>query len=497
MLDGDRPLVLGGPKQRAVLAVLVLHRGEVVATDRLIDELWGEHPPASAAKTVQTYVSNLRKRLGDGVLVTRGRGYSLEAERGRLDLDRFEALVAEGRAALGEGDAQRASDRLREALALWRGPALADFPYEPFAQGEIARLEEERLAAVEDRIDAELALGRHAALIGELEVLVREHPLRERVQAQLMLALYRSGRQADALERYRQARRMLIDELGIEPGPALQDLERAILTQDPELGGARRPVPPAASSRRVGQLLALAGVLLLAAAVAATLKLLGGNRGSAALASASADSVALISPASAHPQASFPVGGNPSSLAVTAGAVWALNSDDQTVTRIDLASHLERTYGTGGIPVDLAAGDGSVWVVNAASTRAPTAFPGAPTPFPEPTSVSRLDPASALTLASIPLPRAPASAPPGSYQITVGPRGVWVIDADGSVSRIDPGGNRVVQTVSDVNVSAIASGPEGTWAVENNAATGSIAQLSSDRGVVRTCRSPRCSWPRR
>ncbi len=171
--------------------------------------------------------------------------------------------------------------------------------------------------------------------------------------------------------------------------------------------------------------------------------------------------------------------------------MWALNADDQTVTRIDLSSHVERPYGTGGIPVDLAAGDGSVWVVNAASTRAPTAFPGAaPTPFPEPTSVARLDPASALTLPSIPLPRTVASSPPGSYQIAVGPQGVWVIDADGSVSRIDPASNRVVQTVPHVDVSAIATGAEGTWAIEQNQATGSIAQLTADRAAVRHVRIP-------
>ncbi len=492
MLDGDRPVALGGPKQRALLAVLLLRRGEVVSRDRLIDELWGERPPASAAKTVQVYVSNLRKALGDGLLLTRGQGYLLQATPDQIDADRVAALVTEGRAALGDGDPQRASDRLREALALWPSPALADFAYEPFAQGEIARLAEDRLAAMEDRIDAELALGRHAALIGELEMLADEHPLRERLQAQLMLALYRSGRQAEALARYQQARSRLIDELGIEPGRELQELERAILTQDPDLGGPRRRMPSAASSRRVGRLLALAGVLLLAAAGAATLKLLSGSGGSAALATASSDSVARISPDRARLTASFPVGGNPSSLAVSGGAVWALNADDQTVTRIDLSSHVERQIGTDGIPVDLAAGDGSVWVVNAAGTSAPTPFPGAgPSEFPEPTSVARLDPVSALRLRpSIPLPRTVASSPPGSYQIAVGPQGVWVIDADGAVSRIDPASNRVVQTVPHVDVSAIATGAEGTWAIEQNQATGSIVQLTADRRAVRHVRIP-------
>lgn len=216
VVEGDRPVALGGPQQRALLAVLLVHRGESVSSDRLIDALWGEQAPASAVKIVQGYVSNLRRVLGDGLLVTRGGGYLLQAEPGQTDLDRFESLVAEGRRALQEGDAPTAAARLRDALGLWRGPPLADLAYESFAQAEIARLEESRLAALADRIDAELALGEHARLVGELEALVREHPLRERLVGQLMLALYRSGRQADALETYHRAREWL-SELGLEP----------------------------------------------------------------------------------------------------------------------------------------------------------------------------------------------------------------------------------------------------------------------------------------
>ena len=243
VVDHDGPVALGAPKQRALLAVLLLHRGKPVSSDRLIDEIWGEQPPASANKIVQGYVSNLRKVLGDGRLVTQGRGYMLQLEPGRTDVDRFEALVAEGRRALENGDASTAGAVLGQALAVWRGPALTDFAYQPFAQSEIARLEESRLVALEDRIDADLASGEHARLVGELEALVREHPLRERLQGQLMLALYRSGRQADALETYRIARDRLIDELGLEPGPELKELERAILAQDPAL-----EAPPRASA---------------------------------------------------------------------------------------------------------------------------------------------------------------------------------------------------------------------------------------------------------
>ena len=235
VVEQDRPLQLGSPRQQALLAVLLVHRGEPVSSDRLIDALWGEQAPASAIKIVQGYVSNLRKVLGDGLLVTRGRGYLLQTRPGQIDLDRFESLVAEGQRALQQGDARSAATRLREALGLWRGPPLADFAYESFAQAEIARLDESRLAALEERIDAELALGEHARLVGELEALVHEHPLRERFIGQLMVALYRSGRQADALESYRIARRRLVEELGLEPGRELQELERAILAQDPAL----------------------------------------------------------------------------------------------------------------------------------------------------------------------------------------------------------------------------------------------------------------------
>jgi DNA-binding SARP family transcriptional activator len=276
----DRALPLGGPQQRAVLAILLLHANEVVSTDRLIDELWGEEPPASAKAVLQGYVSHLRKEIG-AALVTRAPGYALEFEREQLDLHRFERLLGEGREALASSRPDLAAERLREALALWRGPALSEFAYERFAQAAIVRLEELRLTALEDRIEADLALGRHGPLAGELDGLVTQHPLRERLRGQLMLALYRSGRQAEALEVYQEGRRALVDELGIDPSPALQALERSILNQDPalDLGPAReeRSDPPAAAPSELpvpdrailvvplggdmGALLALAGPL--------------------------------------------------------------------------------------------------------------------------------------------------------------------------------------------------------------------------------------------
>jgi DNA-binding SARP family transcriptional activator len=206
VLERDAVQPLGGAKQRAVLAILILHRGELVSGERLADELWGERPPATAAKTLQGYISRLRKTVGEDALSTRGRGYVLALRSGQLDLEQFEQLAAQGRDALTRGDAASAAARLRAALALWRGPPLADFTYEPFAQAEIARLEEARLATLEDRIEADLGLGRHGQLVADLERLVREHPARERLGGQLMLSLYRAGRQVDALECYRVAR---------------------------------------------------------------------------------------------------------------------------------------------------------------------------------------------------------------------------------------------------------------------------------------------------
>src|SRR6266508_2652752 len=215
----DRPLAVTGRKPRALLALLLLHPNETVPTDRLIDDLWGERPPATAANTLQVYVSKLRKLLADR-LVTEGAGYALRVEPDELDAARFERIAEQGRAALTQRSYGEAAERLHEALALWRGPALADLRYEPFAQAEITRLEELRLAAVEDRIEAELFLGRHDQLVAELEALVSENPLRERLRRQLMLALYRAGRQAEALDAYRVAREAIRDPALLLPAIA-------------------------------------------------------------------------------------------------------------------------------------------------------------------------------------------------------------------------------------------------------------------------------------
>ena len=248
--DGGRAVALGGVKQRSLLAILLQHPNAIVSTDHLLAELWGDAPPASADNSIHVYVSRLRKELGPDRLITRPPGYALRVDASELDLAKFKRLRDEGRP--------------HEALALWRGPAYDDLAYEPCVQAERARLDELRLVTLEERIDADLTNGRHADLVGELEAVIAEHPLRERLRGQLMLALYRSARQAEALQAYRMARRELASELGLEPGGELRRLERAILQQDPALdppaeapaAGSLLVVP--SSIERLDDLLALA-----------------------------------------------------------------------------------------------------------------------------------------------------------------------------------------------------------------------------------------------
>jgi DNA-binding SARP family transcriptional activator len=266
VLDAGLRVELGGIKQRSLLAVLALHANEIVSVDRLIDELWGAAPPRTAAKSIQVYVSRFRKQLGEDRFITRPPGYALRADASELDVARFEELVT----AAQHADAPTAARLLRTALELWRGPALADLAFEPFAQSEVARLEELRWAAVEQRIDADLAAGRHAALLPELQALAGRHPMREPLHAQLMLALYRSGRQAEALEAYRRARHVLMEELGLEPGDELKRLERAILRQDPALDLAEAPAAaPGAPAPQRTLLVAPSGLGALDALLAA------------------------------------------------------------------------------------------------------------------------------------------------------------------------------------------------------------------------------------
>ena len=259
VLSGEQVLALPRAKQRVLVLALLLQPNEAVSTDRLIEALWGEQPPATAATALQGHVSQLRKVFSPETLLTRAPGYELRIEPGELDLDRFQALRSQANIALEAGEPEQAGAALDQALALWRGAPLAELTYDAFAQRQIGRLEELRAETIEERMQVELELGRHAGAVAELEELVRAEPFRERRRAQLMLALYRAGRQAEALEVFQEGRRQLVDELGIEPGPALQDLQQQILAQDPSLRPPARRTPgppPSREARRAVTVLA-------------------------------------------------------------------------------------------------------------------------------------------------------------------------------------------------------------------------------------------------
>jgi YVTN family beta-propeller protein len=412
----DQGLVaVGGGRQRALLALLLIQTGEVVSRDRLIDELWSGEPPASASQSLDAYLSRLRKVFreagANGVLVTRAPGYALQAEA--TDAARFVSLVRDGRAALSAGDAEQGVALLADALALWRGPAYAEFADESWARAEAGRLEELRLAATEDRIEAELALGRHAALIAELEVLAAHHPTRERLVGQLMLALYRSGRQADALAAYRAARRALVDELGLEPGRELRELEAAILVQDASLHlpRERRAQPSGGPVRsttlRRRRRLALLGGFAATAALGVAIVVVAGG-GSGAHGAIAGDGAGAVDPRTGRVEVSMHVGSGPAGIASSSGRVWVTNAADGTVSRIDVAGgHVDQTIPVGTSPAGIAAGAGAIWVANSLDG-----------------SVSRIDPDLARVVQTVQVGRRPVA-------LAVGGGRVWVVDSDG------------------------------------------------------------------
>jgi DNA-binding SARP family transcriptional activator/streptogramin lyase len=362
-------LDLGPRKQRALLAILLLNANRVVSMERLIDDLWGEAPPSTARAALQVYVAGLRKALSqDGAtLRTREPGYVLEIEEGALDLDRFTQLCAEAREASDDG--HRAA-LLHEAVRLWRDEPLPELRTEPFASAAVGQLDQLRLAAVEERIDADLALGRDAALVTELETLVAEHPYRERLRGQLMLALYRSGRQADALEAYQAGRRVLQDDLGLEPGKELRDLEAAILRQDESLSRARpasaepdseEPPSPRRFSRRAVIAAGAAGVATVAFGTGIAVLRSGGTSG----ARVRPGSVGVVDPDAREVVGEIPLGFTSALIAAGEGAVWVVDPDGNTLTKIDPRTSIASSpqgIRTEGIPIGLAAGEGSVWI---------------------------------------------------------------------------------------------------------------------------------------
>ena len=365
----------------------------------------------------------------------------------QLDLGRFERLLDEGRTLLAAGDAERAAEALRGGLGLWRGPPLSDFASEPFAQTEIARLEELHLAALEERIEADLALGRHADLVPELEALVREHPLREGLRAQLMLALYRSGRQADALDAYQRARRMLAEELGLEPGRRLQELERAILSQDERLDSPRNDaVALGRNRRRSGVLIGVGAALLLAAATAvAAIELTGAD--GAGLKAVSANSVAAIDAKTHRLVAEMPVGNGPTSVAAGEGSVWVASADAGTVSRIDPEKKfVVDTIPVGAGPRGITTGNGHVWVANSLDG-----------------TVSRIDPDD-------------QSGRSDRIRVGNGPDGIvhaagsiWVANTgDDTITRIDADSGKRIKTLP-IAAADLAFGAGTLWASQRTA----------------------------
>src|SRR5215210_5947951 len=501
--DGDRPVAVGGDRQRAVLGYLLLHRNEVVASERLVDELWGERPPPTAGKILQNYVSQLRRALGasgsDGPLETHGRGYRLRVEPEALDLERFERCMESGRDALTAGDPERAAAEFRAGLGMWRGPPLPELAETAEARVEIDRMLERRVLALEGRVEADLACGRHAELIAELEAAVAREPMRERLRAQLMLALYRSGRQAEALEVHRDGRRVLTEHLGLEPGPELTRLERAILKHDPVLEPPPAPTPPrrAAREREPGRrrliLLAAAGILLLAAAAAAVVEMGGGAAPQAGLATAAPNSVVAIDLASARIASQTPVGENPGGIAAGSGAVWVLNGDDRTVSRIDPRTRrVTRTFAIGAVPTTVAVGAGAVWIGAGPTRSDPRIQLGAGNMSA--LAVARIDGGSGVTDERITLPKgdAKAFAVGAQGQLAVGEGAVWAVAPDGEVARIDPATNRARTLSRGVDAGALAVGGGYVWALgppPYRAAT--ISQIEPRSGrVVRTIDVP-------
>jgi YVTN family beta-propeller protein len=489
--DDGHVHALGGAKQRALLVLLLLRANQVVARDRLIDDLWGDAAPETAASALQGYVSELRKTLGPELIHTRAPGYLLRVDPESVDLGRFERLVREGRAALVAGDAQEAAGTLSDALALWNGQPLADLDSTPFAYAERLRLEELRLAAVEDRIEAELALGRTADVVPELEALVALHPLRERLRGQLMLALYRCGRQAEALDAYQQARRLLVGELGLEPGSTLRRLEHAILQQDPALEAPAAAAPRTETGARRPRRLPIGiAVVVIAAAAASAAVLLSRSD---PVPTVVPNSLVKIDPRSNEVVEVIHVGRFPGKVASGNGFIWVVNIEDETLTRVPTRSgpaelvaglRVEQPTGLSAddargvfvgsfaasevVRVDpstlqvedrlrlpgetasfVASGAGSLWV-----TQPPVGFQGA-----IPSAISRVSILNGRVERRFTVP---VGVLPG--QIAFGAGAAWVANVgDGTVWRIDAATNRIKRIQVGSQPTDVAIGYDSVW----------------------------------
>ncbi len=465
-LDG-RPIPLGATKQRAVLVMLALQANATVSVDRLVDGLWGELPPATAPKMVQLYVSQLRRLLaGDGAeIVTHGRGYELRLSPEAIDASRFERLVDEA-----ARSPEAPNGAARDALALWHGAALADVAGEPFAAAEIRRLEELWLRASELAVEGDLAAGRNDEALAQLERLIAEHPLRERLHAQRMLALYRSGRQAEALEAYAAARRRLVDDVGVEPSAELRELQERILRQDPSLRQEPAPAeakpaeqmppatraPPARPTARRRLLLAAGAAALVAIAVFAITRLTGPD----ALSGLGEDAVGVIDPGAAAITAQYRIGSDPGAVAVGAGSVWVASPRGGTVSRIHRETDRLETIDAGADPTALAFGGGSLWVGGG-----------------DDGAVTQVDPGANRVVQRIPVGN-------GLRALAVGHGALWAATAlDGEVVRIDLRSGRVTRRVAvGGQPAALATGAGSVWAAGEE--SGTVTRIDPRSGDV-------------
>lgn len=465
VVDGTTVVRVAAGHERRLLLLLLIHAPRPVPLSGIVDALWPDDPPSSAQKIVQNYVLRLRKALGADTIETVADGYALAAAPGSIDSWVAGAELRRAKEALTDNDPARAAELTAGALALWRGDPLAEVRDEPFAQPEIARLEELRLSALDDRFDAALAGDAHDALIPELRQHVALHPLRERPRAQLMLALYRSGRQADALAEY-QAARSALAEQGLEPTARLRDLERAMLNQAPELELAALPnVPtdPLAARIRPRRTVAVAAAALVVA-IAAILAALAIDHGASdrSVSSLRPDTLAELDPGSGRVERSFPVGKTPTAVAVSPDAVWTTSFDAHTVTRVDLHTGRSTVVGGPSTPTAIAAGESGVWVASA--------FDG---------TVERLDPGTGDVLAVLHLT-------PGLTDLAVGAGRVWAgNELHGSLTSIDPETNAVETTTTGFERPAgVAFGAHRVWVTEEGSrrldavdpSTGRIAQ---------------------
>ena len=450
-------LSLGGRKQRTLLAILLLHANERVSRDRLVDALWGDCPPPSADVSLDTYVYRLRKLIGHERLVRTAGGYLLRVEPGELDVDQFERLIGIAGRAMDAGDHRGAAAALGEGLALWRGSAWADLLDQPLADGEPRRLEELRLSALESRIDAELAMGRGPELVPELEQLASEHPLRERLLAALMLALYRAGRQTAALDVFRAARDRLVDELGLEPGPELHELQRRILQHDPSLAKPRRVLRRRPSTHRaVASFVALA----VAAAVTVAAVLSSGTPRAGRALGPGTNGLLGVNTRSGEIATATALTGAPGAVASGAGSIWVADPSNATVIRIDSRSGVvSDRIAVGAGPGSIVSGDRAIWV---ASTIGAT--------------LTRIDPATGTVTQRIPLRGLNPDA------IAYGADRLWLADSTArALFEIDPTTGSVLRTVSlHERPSALAIADGALWVAGYDSAT--VAKLDPRSG---------------